>query len=88
LQNVIERAMILSRGSELELGDWLPNSGTSVAPTSLQTLEELERDHILQVLDATGWRVSGTKGAASVLGLKPTTLEAKMKKLNIVRKPA
>jgi PAS domain S-box-containing protein len=87
LQNVIERAMILSRGSELDLGEWLPSSGTPTAPAAHQTLEEMERAHILQVLDATGWRVSGAKGAASVLGLKPTTLEARMKKLNIARKP-
>jgi transcriptional regulator with GAF, ATPase, and Fis domain len=49
------------------------------------TIEELERRHVLQVLERTGWRVSGEKGAAKLLGLKPTTLEARMKKLSIAR---
>ena len=45
------------------------------------TLEEIERDHILSVLESVGWRVSGERGAASILGLKRTTLEARMSKL-------
>jgi transcriptional regulator with GAF, ATPase, and Fis domain len=85
LENVIERAMILSEGSRLELTDWLPKPPVASDSPSAQSLEELERAHILRVLDETGWRVSGQKGAASILGLKPTTLEARMKKLGIVR---
>jgi len=54
--------------------------------TRVPSLEELERDHILGVLETTGWRVSGDRGAAKILGLKPTTLEARMKKLGITRK--
>jgi len=50
------------------------------------TLEEMERAHILEALERTGWRVSGERGAAKLLGLKPTTLEARMKKLGITRK--
>jgi len=50
------------------------------------TLEEAERSHILRVLEETGWRVSGKAGAAERLGLKPTTLESRMKRLAITRK--
>jgi len=52
---------------------------------STQTLEDLERQHIVEVLESTGWRVSGERGAARILGLKPTTLEARMKRLGIAR---
>jgi PAS domain S-box-containing protein len=85
LENVIERAVILTGGTELELGDWL-TAATSAGPSRIPTLEELERDHITRVLEATGWRVRGDAGAAALLGLKPTTLEARMKKLGIERK--
>ncbi|MGH7631497.1 MAG: sigma 54-interacting transcriptional regulator [Gemmatimonadales bacterium] len=88
LANVIERSVILSRGPSLELGGFGPPGKTDggdrtvvVAPT----LDELERRHIVAVLEQTGWRVSGPKGAAVLLGLKPTTLEARMKKLGVRR---
>lgn len=90
LQHVIERAVIVTRGPSLEFGDWLrePAAETSVAgaKTPVTTLEQMEREHILKTLDITGWRVSGEHGAARLLGLKPTTLEARMKKLSIERK--
>ena len=86
LENVIERAVILSQGSQLDLGEWLPKSNVSAGGSSISTLEDLERAHILAVLERTGWRVSGERGAAKLLGLKPTTLEARMKKLGITRK--
>ncbi len=85
LENVIERAVIIGQGSELELGEWLPKPGVSPRSARLPTLQELEREHIIQVLELAGWRVSGEKGAAKLLGLKPTTLEARMKKLGIKR---
>jgi formate hydrogenlyase transcriptional activator len=85
LENVIERTVIISRGPGLELGEWLPGPGGRPAEAPVPTLEQLERDHIRGVLELTGWRVSGERGAAKVLGLKPTTLEARMKKLGIVR---
>ncbi len=85
LENVIERAMILSQGTALELGDSLPRSNPSRNGSGTPTLRELERSHILTVLDLTNWRVSGDAGAAEILGLKPTTLEARMKKLDITR---
>jgi formate hydrogenlyase transcriptional activator len=86
LENVIERATILSAGAELELGWWPMTTGSTGRAGATRTLEEVEREHILAVLELTGWRVSGERGAAGQLGMKPTTLEARMKKLGITRK--
>jgi len=89
LENLIERAMILNPGNSLEYGEWLPhaNPGTKSAngTPSAQKLEEVEREHIIETLKQVNWRVSGEKGAAKILGLNPTTLEARMKKLGIKR---
>jgi DNA-binding NtrC family response regulator len=87
LESVIERAVILSPGTQLELGEWfsIPKDTASSA-AHIPTLEELQREHIMTALELTGWRVSGEKGAARLLGIKPTTLEARMKKLGIRRK--
>lgn len=61
----------------------LPEGG---APGSrLPTLEEVERRYIVQVLEARNWRVSGPRGAARILGLNPSTLRSRMKKLGISR---
>ena len=85
LQNVIERAVILSTKGRIELDDQLfaPVAGTRTKVA--ETLEEIERDHILTVLERVGWRVSGERGAARILGLKRTTLEARMGRLGIAR---
>lgn len=83
LSNVIERAMILSTGSRLEVD--VP-SASHAAPACDLTLEEVQRRHILQSLEKTGWRVSGKNGAAERLAVKPTTLEYRMAKLGIKRK--
>ena len=87
LQNVIERAVILSRTSRLELDESLSTSTHAAAspPSPGRTLEEIERDNIRSVLESVGWRVSGAGGAGKILGLKRTTLEARMKKLGISR---
>ena len=85
LRNVIERALIITQGTTLELRDWAP--AETARETTLRSLEQVEREYIMAVLDQKGWRVSGPKGAASSLGLKPTTLEARMKKLGIERPP-
>jgi transcriptional regulator with GAF, ATPase, and Fis domain len=83
LRNVIERAMILARGTTLHI-----SLGKAPALVSVDlTLAEAERRHIAQVLEKCGWRVRGGSGAATVLEVKPTTLEARMKKLG-VRRPA
>jgi len=85
LEHVIERAVILSEGPELEPIEWLSASSGKPGTTKSLTLEEMERQHIIDVLEQTNWRVSGPKGAAAILDLKPTTLEARMKKLGIER---
>ena len=84
LENVIERAMILSDGDQLDLGDWLPGPRVPSA-SGIATLEELQRVHILKVLELTGGRVSGEKGAARILDINPKTLQSRMKKLGIER---
>jgi len=81
LQNVIERAVIVSSGSQLKLSESLEN--TSPQAREALTLDDLEKQHILKIMEMTGWRVRGQSGAAELLGLKPTTLEAKMVKLGI-----
>src|SRR5262249_26284379 len=86
LENLIERAVILAQGVQLEIADLLSRSSSTAAVAQIATLEEREREHILQVLEMTGWRVSGERGAANLLGPKRTTLEARMKKLGIARK--
>jgi formate hydrogenlyase transcriptional activator len=86
LEHVIERAVILSEGPQLEPIEWLtPTSGKPSGSEQVLTLEEMERQHIVDVLEQTNWRVSGDKGAAKILGLNATTLEARMKKLGIER---
>jgi formate hydrogenlyase transcriptional activator len=85
LEHVIERAVILSEGSELEPIEWLSPPNTKAGNGTAMTLEEVERQHIVEVLEHTNWRVSGDKGAAKILGLNATTLEARMKKLGIQR---
>jgi transcriptional regulator with GAF, ATPase, and Fis domain len=63
----------------------MPTGSASAGANPFATLEEVERSHILSVLTQTAWRVSGERGAAKILGLNPTTLEARMKKLGIGR---
>ena len=89
LENVVERAMILSRGSDLEVGQWFRELHARPGAPGLEvgTLDALQRSHIVAALERTGWRMSGKRGAATLLGLKPTTLHARMKKLGIRRNP-
>ena len=87
LQNVIERAVILSPKGRFVLGEFAPAPAGGDARQEARRLEEVERRHILTVLEETGWRVSGERGAARILDLKRTTLEARMKKLGIHRNP-
>jgi transcriptional regulator with GAF, ATPase, and Fis domain len=85
LQNVIERAVIISPKSRLEVDDALATPVADMHGNPGRTLEDIERDHIVSVLESVGWRVSGDRGAGRILGLKRTTLEARMKKLGISR---
>ena len=90
LQNVIERATILARGSLLEIDNALELrlDDREAAPSSqpLGSLEAMERAYILQVLERTGWAIEGEAGAGGVLDLNPSTLRSRMQKLNL-RKP-
>ena len=52
---------------------------------AVQKLDDVEKEHIISVLNKTNWKVSGEKGAAKILGINPTTLEARMKKMGIQR---
>ena len=88
LQNVVERAVILSPGPSLRvpLGELQPAAAHANEPTAAATtLADAEKEHILGVLRETGWVVGGPEGAASRLGLRRSTLQWKMKKLGISR---
>jgi PAS domain S-box-containing protein len=101
LENVIERAVILSRGRALEidppmlgLGAPVPSPAPGAAPAPRPeapppgggaSLAEVERRHVLATLRETGWRIEGPQGAAQRLGLHPNTLRSRLKKLGIRR---
>jgi formate hydrogenlyase transcriptional activator len=101
LENLIERAVILAHGAELliPLSEMKPVTKTAASavtaipretpaetpPVESSSLESIEREHILRVLQETNWVVGGSEGAAARLGLKRTTLQARMKKLGISR---
>jgi formate hydrogenlyase transcriptional activator len=86
LQNLVERAVILSTGPILKvpLNDLQVQSAPAAA-RKIETLEEAERRHILDALDSSDWVISGPNGAAASLGLKRSTLQARMEKLGIRR---
>lgn len=83
LRNVIERNLILDSGPIFRAD--LPNAAQD-KKTNLRRLDEVDTEYLRKVLESTHWRVRGPGGAAEVLGLKPTTLEARMKKLSIRRR--
>ena len=85
LRNVIEHAMILSKGKKLVVHALKFGSEETGAT---RNLEDMERRHIVAVLERAGWRIAGKGGAAEVLGLKRSTLNSKMKKLGISRSPS
>jgi transcriptional regulator of acetoin/glycerol metabolism len=79
LRNVLEHAVIVTAGETL-----VPPTFDDARPAAAgQTMAESERDHILGVLERTGWRIKGAQGAAEVLGLKRGTLYGRMRKLGI-----
>ena len=86
LENLVERSVILSRGPDLHvpLGE-LKVQATAVL-NGATTLEAAERGHILRVLSETNWVIGGSSGAAARLGMKRTTLQSKMRKLEISRR--
>ena len=89
LEHFIERAVILSDGYTISFSGLKQASGALAIDDdqAIRPLEEIEREYIKKALNATGWRVSGPRGAASLLGFKTSTLRFRMEKLGI-RKPA
>jgi chemotaxis protein methyltransferase CheR len=83
LANVIERATINSHGSVLRVGEDFEITPLDTRTAPPRTLEEVERDYILNTLDETHWRIEGSQGAARILGMNPSTLRARMMKLGI-----
>jgi DNA-binding NtrC family response regulator len=86
LESVVERAVITSPGSSLRILDRFETSRkTAPVDGNVKALADLERDHILQVLRQTGWRIEGKRGAATLLDINPSTLRARMRKFGIRR---
>jgi transcriptional regulator with GAF, ATPase, and Fis domain len=83
LRNTIEHAMIVSKDSKLIVR--MPDHAATAVKHVESALEDMDRRHILSVLEKTGWRISGSDGAAELLGLKRTTLQSRIKKLEIRR---
>jgi len=88
LENVLERAIITTSDTTLEVVEVLtPESAEAVAaPTNLMV--DVERTHILRMLHASEWRIEGPRGAARALGMKPSTLRSRMRRLGVTRVPA
>jgi formate hydrogenlyase transcriptional activator len=87
LQNLLERAVILSTGPVLKVPvkDLPVQAVPAAAGGKMETLEAAERRHILDALEASNWVIAGPRGAAAALGLKRSTLQARMDKLGIRR---
>jgi len=83
LENLIERAVIIENGTTLQPGTWLYNLGVAEVKSDFKSFEAMQRDYIIKVLEKTNWRVSGPRGAATILQMKDKTLFAKMKRLGI-----
>ena len=83
LENVIERAVINSSGHKLLLADDLVLPTRNRMDPTLKSLEEVEREHLLQVLEFTSWRIEGAKGASKILSMNPSTLRSRIRKLDI-----
>ena len=84
LESIVERAAILCPGPVLELVDKLKISSPPNS-SSVRTLEEIERSQIIKILSEARWRIEGKDGAATILGINPSTLRARMHKFGIVR---
>ena len=90
LEGIIQRALISAKGEIVELAEPLiehadDDDGPRIISSTIADLKLVERTHILTVLEATNWKISGPAGAAAQLGLPPSTLRSKMKKLSIER---
>ena len=87
LQNLIERAVILTRGAVLQIpiSELKQPTQSSLDPLGVSTLESVEREHISRILRETNWVIGGPNGAASRLGMNRTTLNNRLRKLGITR---
>ncbi len=89
LESFVQRALIVGDGPVLDLGEFSAISAgkpeQARADQGWQRLEDVERAHVLRVLEQTSWAVEGERGAARRLGLAPSTLRSRMKKLGILR---
>jgi chemotaxis protein methyltransferase CheR len=89
LENILERAVIISSGPKLRMVDDfnkpLASLGNTDKTKETKTLEQVEYDHIVRVLEQTNWKVSGKNSATQILGLNRSTLRARMRKLNIIK---
>ncbi|KPM31231.1 Fis family transcriptional regulator [Croceitalea dokdonensis DOKDO 023] len=83
LENLIERAVILESGTTLHTGSWMPSTSKTIDTSNLLTFEEVQKQHIIKILERTNGKVSGKNGAAGILDMNAKTLFAKMKKLGI-----
>lgn len=83
LENLIQRAVIIESGTTLNPGNWIPESNSNNSSKDLITLDAMQHDYIVKILEHTDWRVSGPNGAATILNVKDKTLFAKMKRLGI-----
>ena len=91
LENFVERSAILGKATPLEAAESpaapaSQSAAPAVTQPSPETLEDVERSHILRVLEQTRWAIEGERGAARVLGLNPSTLRGRLRKLGIRKK--
>lgn len=84
LESIIERSVILCEGPTLQLADKLELLPSPLS-SSVRTLEQIERNQMVVILEETQWRIEGKNGAAAILGLHPSTMRARMHKLGIKR---
>jgi formate hydrogenlyase transcriptional activator len=85
LQNVVERAVIVASGPIVQIDESMLRSEAGAQELSVDTLENVERSHIVRALNETNWVIHGKKGAAQILGINASTLRSRMEKLGIKR---
>ncbi|MEQ9618380.1 MAG: sigma 54-interacting transcriptional regulator [Deltaproteobacteria bacterium] len=83
LQNIIERAIVISGGPIIDIEESMLEQNIKIQGYQSDKLEDIERSHIKRVLNQTNWAIEGNKGAAKILGMHPSTLRFRIKKLGI-----
>jgi formate hydrogenlyase transcriptional activator len=83
LQNVIERAAVVASGPIVQTDESMLRTDDAAEVSTIDTLENVERNHIIRALHETDWVIHGKKGAAEILGINPSTLRSRMEKLGI-----